>query len=206
MTNVSEEKKYRFLALGDSYTIGEAVPENECWPMQLVEMLNAVGKPFEKPQIIATTGWTTDELIAAIKIENPQGPFDLVSLLIGVNNQYRGYSKEVYAKEFEDLLNHAIDFAGKITNHVVVVSIPDWGATPFAKDRNREEIATEIGEYNTINREISLQKGVHYVDITPGSRFALSDFSLVTSDELHPSGIEYRKWTEEIYKNVAPIY
>ena len=205
MTNVSEEKKYRFLALGDSYTIGEAVPENECWPMQLVEMLNAAGKPFDKPQIIATTGWTTDELIAAIKIENPQGPFDLVSLLIGVNNQYRGYSKEVYTKEFEDLLNQAIDFAGKITNHVVVVSIPDWGATPFAKDRNREEIASEIDEYNTINREISLQKGVHYVDITPSSRLAHNDFSLVTSDELHPSGKEYRKWTEEIYKIVAPI-
>ena len=206
MTNVSEKKIYRFLALGDSYTIGEAVPENECWPVQLVEMLNAAGKPFDKPQIIATTGWTSDELIAAIKIENPQGPFDLVSLLIGVNNQYRGYSKEVYAKEFEDLLNQAIDFAGKTTNNVVVVSIPDWGATPFAKDRNREEIATEIDEYNTINREISLQKGVHYVDITPGSRLALSDFSLVTSDELHPSGKEYRKWTDGIYKIVAPIY
>jgi lysophospholipase L1-like esterase len=206
MNNTSEEKKLSFLALGDSYTIGEAVPENECWPMQLVEMLNNVRKVFSKPQIIATTGWTSDELIAAIKIENPQGPFDLVSLLIGVNNQYRGYSKEVYAKEFEDLLNQAIDFAGKITNHVVVISIPDWGATPFAKDRNREEIATEIDEYNTINREISLQKGVHYIDITAGSRLALSDHSLVTSDELHPSGKEYLKWTEKIYKIVAPIY
>ena len=206
MINVSEEKKYRFLALGDSYTIGEAVPENECWPVQLVEMLNAAGKPFDKPQIIATTGWTSDELIAAIKIENPQSPFDLVSLLIGVNNQYRGYSKEIYAKEIEDLLDQAIDFAGKITNHVVVVSIPDWGATPFAKDRNREEIAKQIDEYNTINREISLQKGVHYVDITPGSRLSLSNYSLVTTDELHPSGKEYLKWTEEIYKIVAPIY
>ena len=206
MNSASEEKKLSFLALGDSYTIGEAVPENECWPMQLVEMLNNVGKVFSKPQIIATTGWTSDELIAAIKIENPQGQFDLVSLLIGVNNQYRGYSKEVYAKEFEDLLNQAIDFAGKITNHVVVVSIPDWGATPFAKDRNREEIATEIDEYNTINREISLQKGVHYVDITPGSRLSLSDYSLVTTDELHPSGKEYMKWTEKIYKIVDPIY
>ena len=206
MTNVTEEKTHSFLALGDSYTIGEAVPENECWPMQLVEMLNDAGKPFSKPQIIATTGWTSDELIAAIKIENPQGPFDLVSLLIGVNNQYRGYSKEVYAEEFEDLLNQAIDFAGKITNHVVVVSIPDWGATPFAKDRNREEIAKEIDEYNTINREVSLLKGVHYVDITPDSRLSLSDYSLVTTDELHPSGKEYRKWTKEIYKIVAPIY
>ena len=206
MNNTSEEKKHTFLALGDSYTIGEAVPENECWPMQLVEMLNDAGKPFSKPQIIATTGWTSDELIAAIKIENPQGPFDLVSLLIGVNNQYRGYSKEVYAREFQDLLNQAIDFAGKITNHVVVVSIPDWGATPFAKDRNIGEIAKEIDEYNTINREISLLKGVHYVDITLGSRLSLSDYSLVTTDELHPSGKEYRRWTEEIYKIVAPIY
>ena len=206
MTNVSEDKKYRFLALGDSYTIGEAVPENECWPMQLVEMLNAAGKPFSKPLIIATTGWTTDELMNAIQIENPQGACDLVSLLIGVNNQYRGYSKEIYAKEFENLLNQAIDFADGIAIHVAVVSIPDWGATPFAKDRNREEIATEIDEYNTINREISLRKGVHYVDITPGSRLSLSDYSLVTTDELHPSGKEYLKWTEEIYKIAAPIY
>ena len=206
MNNTSEEKKHTFLALGDSYTIGEAVPENECWPMQLVEMLNDAGKPFSKPQIIATTGWTSDELIAAIKIENPQGPFDLVSLLIGVNDQYRGYSKEVYAKEFQDLLNQAIDFAGKITNHVVVVSIPDWGATPFAKDRNIGEIAKEIDEYNTINREISLLKGVHYVDITLGSRLSLSDYSLVTTDELHPSGKEYMKWAEKIYKIAAPIY
>ncbi len=206
MNNTSKEKKHSFLALGDSYTIGEAVPENECWPMQLVEMLNNVGKVFIKPQIIATTGWTSDELIEAIKTENPQGPFDLVSLLIGVNNQYRGYSKEVYAKEFEDLLNQAIDFAGGIAIHVVVVSIPDWGATPFAKDRNIGEIAKEIDEYNTINREISLLKGVHYVDITLGSRLSLSDYSLVTTDELHPSGKEYRKWTEEIYKIVAPIY
>jgi lysophospholipase L1-like esterase len=206
MKNTSEEKKLSFLALGDSYTIGEAVPENECWPMQLVEMMNNVGKVYSKPQIIATTGWTSDELIAAIKIENPQGPFDLVSLLIGVNNQYRGYSKEVYAKEFQDLLNQAIDFAGKIANHVVVVSIPDWGATPFAKDRNREEIALEIDQYNFINHEISRTMGVHYIDITPGSRLALSDYTLVTSDKLHPSGTEYQKWANAIYRLIAPIY
>jgi lysophospholipase L1-like esterase len=206
MNSASEEKKLSFLALGDSYTIGEAVPENECWPMQLVEILNNVGKVFSKPQIIATTGWTSDELIAAIQIENPQGPFDLVSLLIGVNNQYRGYSKEVYAKEFEYLLNQAIDFAGGITNHVVVVSIPDWGATPFAKDRNREEIALEIDQYNSINHEISRTMGVHYIDITPGSRLALSDYTLVTSDELHPSGIEYLKWANAVYKEIFSIY
>jgi lysophospholipase L1-like esterase len=206
MNNTSEEKKLSFLALGDSYTIGEAVPENECWPMQLVEMLNNIGKVFSKPQIIATTGWTSDELIAAIKIENPQGPFDLVSLLIGVNNQYRGYSKEVYAKEFEDLLNQAIDFAGGISNHVVVVSIPDWGATPFAKDRNREEIALEIDQFNSINYEISRAMEVHYINITPGSRLALSDYSLVTSDELHPSGVEYLKWANAVYKVIFSIY
>ena len=114
--------------------------------------------------------------------------------------------RELQIFTFEDLLNQAIDFAGGIAIHVVVVSIPDWGATPFAKDRNIGEIAKEIDDYNTINREISLQKGVHYVDITPGSRLALSDVSLVTSDELHPSGKEYMKWTEKIYKIVAPIY
>jgi lysophospholipase L1-like esterase len=206
MNSASEEKKLSFLALGDSYTIGEAVPENECWPMQLVEMFNNVGKVFSKPQIIATTGWTSDELIAAIKTVNPQGPFDLVSLLIGVNNQYRGYSKEVYANEFEDLLNQAIDFAGGIAIHVVVVSIPDWGATPFAEDRNRDEIALEIDQYNSINREISLQKGVHYIDITPDSRLALSDNTLVTTDKLHPSGTEYQKWANAIYRLIAPIY
>jgi lysophospholipase L1-like esterase len=206
MNNTSEEKKHTFLALGDSYTIGEAVPENECWPMQLVEMLNAAGKPFSKPQIIATTGWTTDELMNAIRVENPQGTFDLVSLLIGVNNQYRGYSKELYAKEFEDLLNQAIDFAGKIANHVVVVSIPDWGATPFAEDRNREEIALEIDQYNSINHDISRTMGVHYIDITSGSRLAISDKTLVTSDNLHPSGSEYLKWANAVYKVISTIY
>jgi lysophospholipase L1-like esterase len=206
MNNTSEEKKHCFLALGDSYTIGEAVPENECWPMQLVEMFNNAGKPFSKPQIIATTGWTTDELINAIRVENPQGTFDLVSLLIGVNNQYRGYSKEVYATEFLDLLKQAIAFSGNIAHHVVVVSIPDWGATPFAKDRNREEIALEIDQFNAINREISQESGVHYVDITPGSRLSLSDFSLVTSDELHPSGKEYLKWAELIFQKINYVY
>lgn len=206
MNSASEEKKLSFLALGDSYTIGEAVPENDCWPMQLVEMLNNVGKAFSKPHIIATTGWTSDELIAAIKIENPLGPFDLVSLLIGVNNQYRGYSKEVYAKEFQDLLNQAIDFAGGIAIHVVVISIPDWGATPFAEDRNRDEIALEIDQYNSINHEISRTMGVHYIDITPDSRLALSDNTLVTTDKLHPSGTEYQKWANAIYRLIAPIY
>jgi lysophospholipase L1-like esterase len=206
MNNTSEEKKLSFLALGDSYTIGEAVPENECWPMQLIDMLNNVGKVFSKPQIIATTGWTSDELIAAIKIENPQGPFDLVSLLIGVNNQYRGYSKEVYATEFLDLLNQAIAFSGNVTHHIVVLSIPDWGATPFAKDRNRVDIALDIDQFNAINQEISRKMGVHYVDITPGSRLALSDYTLVTSDELHPSGIEYLKWANAVFNVIAPIY
>lgn len=206
MINVPEQKIHRFLALGDSYTIGEAVPENECWPLQLVEMLNNVGKVFSKPQIIATTGWTSDELIEAIKTENPQGSFDLVSLLIGVNNQYRGYSKEIYANEFRDLLNQAIAFSGNIAHHVVVVSIPDWGATPFAKDRNREEIALEIDQFNAVNREISKELGVHYVNITPGSRLSLSDFSLITSDELHPSGKEYLKWAELIFQKIKYVY
>ena len=152
MTNVSEDKKYRFLALGDSYTIGEAVPENDCWPMQLVEMLNAAGKPFSKPLISATTGWTTDELMNAIQIENPQGACDLVSLLIGVNNQYRGYSKEIYAKEFENLLNQAIDFAdgisfGSETINAEVEKYAKKSGKPILEFKGEAEYADAYNEF-----------------------------------------------------------
>jgi lysophospholipase L1-like esterase len=184
----------RFLALGDSYTIGEAVEEHERWPVQFVAMLAERGIAFEVPQIIATTGWTTDELSAAIDRENPQGTFDLVSLLIGVNNQYRGYSMENYRIEFEALLIRAIALAGGDTAKTVVISIPDWGATPFAADRDRALIAKEIDVYNASNREISERYKVAYIDITHNSRLALNDNSMTTSDTLHPSGSVYAHW------------
>ena len=188
----------RFLALGDSYTIGEAVEEHDRWPVQFVAMLAERGIAFEVPQIIATTGWTTDELSAAIDRENPQGTFDLVSLLIGVNNQYRGYSLENYRIEFEALLKRAIAFAGGNTTKTVVISIPDWGATPFAADRDRALIAQEIDAYNDANREIANRYKVSYIDITPHSRLALHDSSMTASDTLHPSSLVYAHWKDLI--------
>ncbi len=206
MIESTAQKQLRFLALGDSYTIGEAVSESERWPMQFVSRINSSTVHFQSPEIIAKTGWTTDELQAAILEQNPQGVFDLVSLLIGVNNQYRGNSPEIYRKEFTQLLQQAIDFAGGNKNHVVVVSIPDWGSTPFAADRDMAAIATEIDLFNSINKEISLKMGVHYVDITVGSKEAIHSNELVATDGLHPSGIEYKRWATAVFQEMKNQY
>jgi lysophospholipase L1-like esterase len=181
----------RYLALGDSYTIGESVPSSENFPHQLARALN-----LGEPQIIAKTGWTTDELNAAIDAANPQGPYDLVTLLIGVNNQYRGRDAEQYRGEFAALLRRAIGFAGGDASNVVVVSIPDWGVTPFAEGRDRAKIASEIDRYNAINREEALRAGAHYVDITQASRGGAEN--LVAGDGLHPSGVQYGEWVKLI--------
>jgi lysophospholipase L1-like esterase len=184
----------RFLALGDSYTIGENVDEAERWPVQLVRLLQEGGAPIEQPEIIARTGWTTSELNTAIDAANPQGPYDLVSLLIGVNNQYRGYSQDEYRTEFEALLHRAIGFAGQNPDGVLVLSIPDWGVTPFGVQSGRATISEEIDAFNAINREVSEALGVRYVDVTPESREATADPSLIAGDGLHPSGKMYEAW------------
>jgi len=183
-----------FLALGDSYTIGESVAESERWPVQLARMLRDEKINIGQPRIIARTGWTTDELAAAIDQENPKGPFDLVSLLIGVNNQYRGRSKEEYREQFVELLKRAITFAGGNPSRVIVLSIPDWGVTPFAEGRDRAHIAMEIDGFNAINREEALRAKAQYVDITPVSRQAKDDPDLIAGDGLHPSGRMYAQW------------
>jgi len=182
-----------YLALGDSYTIGESVAEDERWPNQLAR---AIG--LDKPLIIAKTGWTTDELSAAIDKADPRGPYDLVTLLIGVNNQYRGRDAEQYRREFAALLARAIGFAGGNPSRVVVVSIPDWGVTPFAANRDRAKIGAEIDHFNAINREETLKAKARYVDITPVSRRAATDPSLVAGDGLHPSGKMYAEWVKLI--------
>jgi lysophospholipase L1-like esterase len=191
------EPHKRYLALGDSYTIGESVAVEERFPMQLARELK-----MPEPEIIAKTGWTTDELNAAIDKADPHGPYDLVTLLIGVNNQYRGRSADQYRTEFAALLQRAIGFAGGKTRNVVVVSIPDWGVTPFAKDRDQAKIAREIDQFNAINREETLRAGARYVDITPFSRKAAADPSLVAGDGLHPSGKMYAEWTRLIVYNL----
>ena len=185
----------RYLALGDSYTIGESVDASQRFPVQLAETLK-----LGEPQIIAKTGWTTDELNAAIDAANPQGPFERVTLLIGVNNQYRGRSADEYREQFVGLLKRAIGFAGGNAKHVVVVSIPDWGVTPFAEGRDRAKIAREIDQFNAINREEAARAGAKWVDITAISR--RNDPSLVAGDGLHPSGKQYAEWVKVIAPEV----
>ena len=209
LSSVNLEKKHIMLCLGDSYTIGESVEEHERFPMQAVELLKKDGISIDKPIIIAKTGWTTDELAAAIKEKNLQGKYDYVTLLIGVNNQYRNRDAEEYRKEFDALLKTALNYADGKAEHVFVISIPDWGATPFGlKDNNRtpEQIGKEIDHFNAINKQESLKAKVNYIDITPGSRKAKQDPELVAGDGLHPSGKMYGDWArllaEEIKKHL----
>jgi lysophospholipase L1-like esterase len=183
-----------FLALGDSYTICESVPESDRWPVQLVAMLRKETRDIADPMIIAKTGWTTDELSAAIdaaKIDEKR--FDLVTLLIGVNNQYRGRPTDEYRDQFRALLTRAITFARGDAKHVIVVSIPDWGVTRFAEGRDRAQIAREIDLFNEIARAETKKVGAHYVDVTPVSREFRSELA---DDGLHPSGAMYKRWAE----------
>ena len=186
----------QFLALGDSYTIGESVTPEERWPVQLATLLRAEGLDVGDPTLIASTGWTTDELSAAIDRANPQGTFDLVSLLIGVNNQYRGRGQDEYREQFAALLQRAIGFAGGNPARVLVLSIPDWGVTPFAArlERDPAAVAADIDAFNAINRAETERPGAHYVDVTPFSREAAHDPSLLADDGLHPSGRMYAEW------------
>ena len=196
MGQSQERRPVRYLALGDSYTIGASVAPAERWPVQLAAQLRANGLPVAEPLIIARTGWTTDELMAGIERQQPQGPFDLVSLLIGVNDQYRGRSGEAYRRQLRQLLHMAIAYAGGHPAHVIVLSIPDWSVTPFAAGQQRAAIAAAIDHFNTINRQETAQAGAHYVDVTPVSRQALQDASLLATDGLHPSGKMYTQWVE----------
>lgn len=191
-----------FLALGDSYTIGESVPIYDSFPYQTVQLLRKKGKMVQAPEIIAKTGWTTDELMKGIDNTFLQPPYDIVTLLIGVNNQYRGASLESYIPGFTTLLERAIVFAGNKKDRVFVVSIPDWGVTPFANGRDRAQIGKEIDAYNAANAAITKKMGCHYTDITPGSRKAANDNSLVTNDGLHPSGKEYTNWASALTKQI----
>jgi lysophospholipase L1-like esterase len=194
----------RYLALGDSYTIGESVSESERWPNQLAAALLRKGYVAEVT-IIARTGWTTDELWDGIQKAAPQPPYDLVSLLIGVNNQYRGYDIGEYRESFRFLLNKSIEYSGGDQSRVFVVSIPDWGVTPFAAGRDAAQIASEIDAFNATAREETTAAGVSFVDITPGSRQALDDPSLIAFDGLHPSGKMYGLWVEKLLPQVIKV-
>lgn len=194
---------YTYLALGDSYTIGELVPKEQNFPHQLVHLLHKEQMQVAEPLIIAVTGWTTDELQAAIREHRLHETFSFVTLLIGVNNQYRGRDLDNYREEFTTLLNQAIVFANGHTQHVFVLSIPDWGVTPFAEGHDRAQIAKEIDAYNAANKEITLAHKCKYLDITDSTRKNGADANFLAEDGLHPSGKEYAVWAERLAPMVA---
>jgi lysophospholipase L1-like esterase len=196
--NMAVGKNHSFLALGDSYTIGERVNPGDNFPSQVVTLLNEKGMSFDPPEVVAQTGWTTDELSAAIGRSKLHDHYDFVTLLIGVNNQYRGRKVGDYIPEFESLLKRAVQFAGNNASHVIVLSIPDWGVTPFAAGRDKKQIAMEIDGYNSANEEIAKKYNVQYINITASTREALTDTSLLAPDGLHPSSKEYSKWAQEV--------
>lgn len=191
-----QPRAHGFLALGDSYTCGESVEPSQSWPIQLAQRMRGDGVDLGQPTIIAKTGWTTDELSAGMDRANLKGTYQLVTLLIGVNNQFRGRSIEQYRKEFISLLKRAIALAGGKPSHVVVLSIPDWGVMPFGKDKNPSAIAKSIDDFNAVNRQETAALGAQYVDITAESRTAATQPSLVATDGLHPSAKMYSQWAE----------
>ncbi|MDQ7916113.1 SGNH/GDSL hydrolase family protein [Mesonia sp. MT50] len=194
-----------YLALGDSYTIGESVLESERWPMQLALRLEEDGMQIRQPNIIAKTGWRTDELLQAMQEQLGDKKYDLVSVLIGVNNQYQGVELSVYKKEFKEILEKAIPYGEQGKRSVFVLSIPDYGVTPFGKESDKKNISKEVRAYNKAARKIAKEMEVSFYDITPISKKAAQDLSLVAEDELHPSGKMYALWVEKIYTKIQQI-
>ena len=192
----------RYLALGDSYTIGEGVGAEDRWPVRLAAALHSSGMPVGEPRIIARTGWTTAELLEAIAGASPPppSPYDLVTLLIGVNDQYRGYGVAAFRSGFESLLARALELAANDPRRVVVVSIPDWSVTPFARSDSRERhaIASEIDAFNAIAQRLATAAGAAFVDVTGDSRRAAEDHTLLAADSLHPSASMYTSWVQLI--------
>lgn len=194
----------RYLALGDSYTVGEGASPQARWPTQLVERLRQQGIAIDNPKIVASTGWSTDELSAGMDRAALAPGYDLVTLLIGVNNQYRGRPAKEYRDQFRTLLRRAVTLADHRPARVLVLSIPDWGATPFgqASGRDRQQIANELDQFNAIACDEARQAGAPFVNITGISR---KHACQVTADGLHPSGAQYALWTDAIMPVVAGL-
>ncbi len=198
MTATSADRHRGFLALGDSYTIGEGVDRAQCWPAQLADRLRALSVEVAAAEIVATTGWTTDELQQAIDARDFSPPYALVSLQIGVNNQYRGRDLDNYADEFRALLEFAVRMAGGDAGKVILVSIPDWGTTRFAADQQIKatRVAVEIDRFNDVARNASAARGAHWLDVTVISRGEARE--MLAADGLHPSAEQYALWVDAI--------
>lgn len=202
--NDSEKATYKYLALGDSYTIGESVCNDCNYPKQLTDSLNKTSNEKTSVKIIAKTGWTTTDLLSAIAAEKPSKDYDLVTLLIGVNNQYQGKPFSIYEEEFQELLNMAIDFAKGKTENVFVLSIPDYAFTSFGqKSGKAEKITSELNKYNAFAEKIVVEKGVKFVNITPITQKGLENPELVASDGLHPSEVAYKKFVEMMFESAS---
>jgi lysophospholipase L1-like esterase len=199
------KKTMSLLALGDSYTSCEMVDPIDHWPAVLGRDLREKGIALEPVTIVAHDGWATFELADAIKQANLAGPYSVVTLLSGVNNQYRGLSLEEYETQFTELAQTAISFAGGNASHVIVISIPDWSVTPFAHDLGRTGTAEAIDRFNSVNKRVAHRLGAQYVNVTGISREAASDPTLIASDGLHPSAEMYRRWLVEILPVVESI-
>ena len=184
----------KFLALGDSYTIGQSVADSERFPAQTAQYLKNENIPVKDPEYIAVTGWTTLNLMSGIEYKNPAKNYDIVTLLIGVNDQYQGMNISDYATHFQQLLNTSIELAGNRKRHVFVLSIPDYSATPFVDPSKKAQVSKEIDAFNAVNKQITQQYNIAYIDITPSTRLAATDPSLIANDGLHPSGKEYKVW------------
>ncbi len=203
------ETALRYLALGDSYTIGEGVAASEAWPAQLAQELRDEGVAVGEPRIVARTGWTTDELQAAIETTELDAPYDLVSLLIGVNDQYRNRPLEEYRGQFDALLQHAIGFTGGRAERVLVLSIPDWGVTPFAlteQGRTPEDIGRAVDTFNVAAFEVCARNGVAFLDITPISRDCGVHEEMLVADALHPSAAMYSLWALQALPAVRAMF
>lgn len=194
MSDTSNTSNFTWLALGDSYTIGQSVTEQERFPAHTISLLKAGNILFGNLEYIAVTGWTTQNLLDGIAQKDPQGPFDVVSLLIGVNDQYQHQDTAGYRIRFTTCLNRAIELAGNDKEHVFVLSIPDYSVTPFAKNMDTAQISKDIDAFNAINKSITLSYNISYTEITALTREAKNDGSLIAADGLHPSGKEYENW------------
>lgn len=192
-----------YLALGDSYTIGEGVALFQSFPYQLVQLLRSGYYDCNAPEIIAKTGWTTSELQSNMKGYLLNSSYDFATLLVGVNNQFRGGSIEEFSQQFSEILSDAISLVSFKRSNLYVLSIPDWGLTDFARDRDRLEITRQISMFNHLIAEIVEQEGVEFIDITTEYTATLYDSTLLAEDGLHPSPAEYARWANLLFERIS---